>query len=48
MAKNNCYFKHSMHKNIIRDKFIRSISPAVAAKMRAILDELKRGGVQHG
>ncbi|MGQ7143655.1 hypothetical protein ACUOA8_27955 [Escherichia sp. SS-MK2] len=32
----------AVHKNIARDRFIRSVNPIVAEKMRAILEELKR------
>lgn len=38
-----CRFYHaSTHKNITRDRFIRSVNPVVAEKMRIILEELKR------
>ena len=42
MAKNPCYYHTAVHKNITRDRFIRSVNPIVAEKMRAILEELKR------
>lgn len=42
MAKNNRYYHTDVHKNITRDRFIRSVNPIVAEKMRAILEELKR------
>ncbi len=38
MAKNPRYYHTAVHKNITRDRFIRSVNP----KMRAILEELKR------
>lgn len=42
MAKNTRYYQTATHKNIIRDRLVRSVNPAVAEKMRAILEELKR------
>ncbi|EIT7654007.1 hypothetical protein L3E28_003660 [Escherichia coli] len=42
MAKNPRYYHTAVHKNITRDRFIRSVNPIVAEKMRAILEELKR------
>ena len=42
MAKNNRYYQTAIHKNNTRDRFVRSINPVVAEKMRAILEELKR------
>ncbi|EAW7984462.1 hypothetical protein QRH00_003152 [Salmonella enterica] len=42
MAKNPRYYHTDVHKNITRDRFIRSVNPIVAEKMRAILEELKR------
>ncbi|MBA7989433.1 hypothetical protein HV056_08280 [Enterobacter asburiae] len=42
MAKNNRYYQTAVHKNNTRDRFVRSINPAVAERMRAILEELKR------
>lgn len=45
----NCRFCHeSIHKNITRDRFIRSVNPVVAEKMRAILEELKRKEADRG
>lgn len=42
MAKKPRHYQTAVHKNITRDRFARSINPAVAEKMRAILEELKR------
>ena len=42
MAKNPRYYHTAVHKNIARDRFILSVNPIVAEKMRAILEELKR------
>ncbi len=42
MAKKPRYFHTDVHKNITRDRFVRSVNPEVAEKMRAILEELKR------
>lgn len=42
MAKNPRYYHTAVHKSITRDRFIRSVNPIVAEKMRAILEELKR------
>ncbi|EAA9528241.1 hypothetical protein BIW74_24485 [Salmonella enterica] len=42
MTKNPRYYHTDVHKNITRDRFIRSVNPIVAEKMRAILEELKR------
>lgn len=44
MTKINRHYQTAVHKNIIRDQFIRSVNPEVAVKMRAILEELKRKG----
>lgn len=41
-GKNPRYYHTAVHKNITRDRFIRSVNPIVAEKMRAILEELKR------
>ncbi|AFJ47291.1 hypothetical protein EBL_c22000 [Shimwellia blattae DSM 4481 = NBRC 105725] len=42
MAKINRHYQTAVHKNNTRDRFVRSINPVVAEKMRAILEELKR------
>lgn len=42
MAKNTRHFHNAVHKNITRERFIRSVNPVVAEKLRAILEELKR------
>jgi hypothetical protein len=42
MAKNTRHYQTAVHKNITRYRFVRSINPVVAEKMRAILEELKR------
>lgn len=42
MAKNAGHFHTTVHKNITRDRFVRSVNPVVAEKLRAILEELKR------
>lgn len=42
MAKKSHHCHTAVHKNITRDRFIRSVNPIVAEKMRAILEELKR------
>ncbi|EMG9773907.1 hypothetical protein [Klebsiella aerogenes] len=42
MAKNTRYYHTDVHKSITRDRFIRTVNPIVAEKMRAILEELKR------
>lgn len=42
MAKNTRHYHTAVHKNITRYRFVRSINPVVAEKMRAILEELKR------
>lgn len=48
MAKNPRYYHTAVHKNITRDRFIRSINPIVAEKLRAILEDLKRKEVERG
>ena len=48
MAKNPRYYHTAVHKNITRDRFIRSVNPIVAEKMRAILEELKRKEIGRG
>lgn len=42
MAKNTRYCHTDVHKNITSARFIRSINPVVAEKLRAILEEHKR------
>lgn len=42
MAKNTRYCHTAVHKNITRARFIQSLNPVVAEKMRAILEDLKR------
>ena len=48
MAKNTRHYHTAVHKNITRDRFIRSVNPIVAEKMRAILEELKRKEIGRG
>lgn len=36
------FIQASVHKNIARDRFIKSCNPAVGVKLKAILEELKR------
>lgn len=42
MAENAGHFHTTIHKNITRNRFVRSVNPVVAEKLRAILEELKR------
>jgi hypothetical protein len=42
MANKPRHYQTAVHKNITRDRFIRSVSPSVGSKLRAILEELKR------
>ncbi|HAN6622323.1 MULTISPECIES: hypothetical protein [Enterobacteriaceae] len=42
MANKQRHYQTDTHKNITRDRFIRSFNPSVGWKMRAILEELKR------
>lgn len=42
MPKSNRFYQAQTHKNVTRDRFVRSVNPVVAEKMRAILEELKR------
>lgn len=42
MANKPRYYQTTVHKNNTRNRFVRSIAPILAEKMRAILDELKR------
>lgn len=42
MANKPRHYQTALHKNITRDRFIRSVSPSVGSKLRAILEELKR------
>lgn len=42
MANKPRYYQTAVHKNITRDRLVRSVNPSVAEKMRAILEELKR------
>ncbi|MBJ8805527.1 MULTISPECIES: hypothetical protein [Citrobacter] len=48
MAKNTRHCHTDEHKNITRARFIRTVNPAVAEKMRAILEELKRKENERG
>ncbi|WP_165454555.1 hypothetical protein [Klebsiella variicola] len=42
MPKSNIFYQAQTHKNVTRDRFIRSVNPVVGMKMRATLEELKR------
>lgn len=42
MSKSNRFYQAQTHKNVTRDRFIRSVNPVVGMKMRAILEELER------
>ena len=42
MPKANRFYQAQTHKNVTRERFIRSVNPEVAEKMRVILEELKR------
>ncbi|HDT3005760.1 hypothetical protein N8S84_21035 [Enterobacter hormaechei subsp. hoffmannii] len=42
MPKKTRFYQASVHKNIARDRFIKSCNPAVGAKLKAIIEELKR------
>lgn len=42
MPKKTRFYQASVHKNIARDRFIKSCNPAVGTKLRAILEEFKR------
>ncbi|EPL3433816.1 hypothetical protein QBC30_000787 [Citrobacter freundii] len=42
MPKKTRFYQASVHKNIARDRFIKSCNPAVGTKLRAIIEELKR------
>ena len=42
MPKANRFYQAQNHKNVTRERFIRSVNPEVAEKMRVILEELKR------
>ncbi|HBR2876727.1 TPA: hypothetical protein ACWL7N_001103 [Klebsiella quasipneumoniae] len=48
MPNNNQFYQVEIHKSITRDRFIRSVNPVVAIKLRAILEELKRKEVRRG
>lgn len=47
MPKNNRLYQAQTQKDIERDRFIRSVSPLVAKRLRAILEEQKRKGEGH-
>jgi hypothetical protein len=42
MPKKPRSYQVAVHKNIARDRFIKSCNPAVGVKLRAIIEELKR------
>nr|DAO00445.1 MAG TPA: Protein of unknown function (DUF2740) [Caudoviricetes sp.] len=42
MPKSSRFYQAQTHKNVTRDRCVRSVNPVVAEKMRAILEELKR------
>lgn len=42
MPKSNRFYQAQTHKNVTRDRYIRSVNPVVGMKMRANLEELKR------
>lgn len=48
MAKISRHYQTAVHKSITRDRFIRYVNPAVAVKLRAILEELKRKESERG
>ncbi|MCS2172773.1 hypothetical protein MUU46_21030 [Scandinavium sp. TWS1a] len=48
MAKKSRHYQAAVHKSITRDHFIRSVNPAVAVKLRAILEDLKRKESERG
>ena len=42
MANTKRFYQASVHKNIARDRFIKSCNPTIGVKLRAILEEIKR------
>lgn len=44
MAKNTCHFQLIEHKSVTRDRFMRTVNPAIAVKLRAILEQSKKKG----
>ena len=42
MPKKTRFYQASVHKNIARDRFIKSCNPAIGLKLRAILEDIKR------
>lgn len=42
MPKKPRLYQAEVHKNIARDRFIRSCNLAVGVRLRAIIEELKR------
>ncbi|MBA8062376.1 DUF2740 family protein [Citrobacter freundii] len=47
MPKKTRFYQASVHKNIARDRFIKSCNQAVGSKLRAILEEFKRKEIGH-
>ncbi|HGK4675215.1 TPA: hypothetical protein ACJ2WV_004516 [Kluyvera georgiana] len=42
MANTKRFYQAPVHKNIARDRFIKSCNPTIGVKLRAILEEIKR------
>lgn len=42
MPKKPRLYQAAVHKNIARDRFIKSCNKAIGIKLRAIIEELKR------
>ena len=42
MPKSNRFYQAAVHKNIARDRFIRSCNPEVGIKLRATLEKFNR------
>lgn len=47
MPKKTRFYQASVHKNIARDRFIKSCNPAIGSKLRAILEDIKRNENGH-
>lgn len=47
MTKRRAFFQDEIHKNVTRDRFIRSFKPEAVEKLRAALEASKKQEKRH-
>lgn len=47
MAKRKTFYQDEIHKNVARDRFIRSFKPEAVEKLRAALEANKKQEKRH-